>query len=55
MLSYIFGSGKKQSEENADPELAMREQLDDHGDFKCEMDGTLVFDDFLALRAVIMR
>jgi len=33
----------------------MRDQLDDHGDFKCNMDGTLEFEDFLHFRSVVMR
>ena len=56
MLSYLWG-GKKNTEkpENADSELAMREQLDEHGDFNTKVDGTLEYEDFLFIRAVILR
>jgi hypothetical protein len=34
MLSYLFGGSKETKKvENADPELAMRDQMDEHGDF----------------------
>lgn len=56
MLSYLFG--KKSAEaapENADPELAMREALDAHGNFATKIDGTLEFNDFIIFRAIITR
>ena len=53
MLSYIFGSKKK--EENADAELAMRDQLDEHGDFNCRVDGALEFEDYKAFVAIVTR
>jgi hypothetical protein len=44
MLSYIWGGArKKDQKENDDPELAMRENLDAHGDFATKLDGTLEF------------
>ena len=55
MLSYIFGKKDSDKPENADPELAMRDALDSHGDFKTKIDGTLEFEDFLVFRAIIMR
>jgi len=57
MLSYIFGTGTKAVEkvENADPELAMRDQMDEHGDFKTELDGSMVLEDFLIFRGIILR
>lgn len=57
MLSYLWG-GKREANappENDNPELAMREALDAHGDFATNIDGTLVFNDFLTFRAVITR
>lgn len=57
MFSYLWG-GKKADDakpENENAELAMRDQLDSHGDFACKLDGTLEYNDFLVLRAVIMR
>ena len=57
MLSYLWG-GKKAEEakpENENPELAMRDQLDEHGDFATKIDGTLEYEDFLYIRAVIIR
>ena len=55
MLSYLFGKGKDAKTENADPELAMREAMDAHGDFNCKVDGTLEFEDFLVFRGIVMR
>lgn len=56
MLSYLWGGKKdEKKEENADPELAMREALDSHGDFATKIDGTLEWDHFLVFRAIIMR
>jgi hypothetical protein len=55
MLSYLFGKGKSDKKENADAELAMREAMDEHGDFNCKIDGTLEFQDFLVFRAIVMR
>lgn len=57
MLSFLWG-GKKAADakpENDNPELAMREQLDQHGDFVTKLDGTLEYQDFCLLRAVILR
>ena len=53
-----FWGGKKNADaapENEDPELAMREALDAHGEFASAMDGTLEFQDYLVLRAIITR
>lgn len=56
MLSYLWGGKKDEKRpENDDPELAMREALDSHGDFATKIDGTLEWDSFLIFRAVIMR
>jgi hypothetical protein len=56
MLSYIWGGGRKTDiKENDDPELAMRENLDGHGDFATKLDGTLEFQDYLVFRSIIMR
>ena len=57
MFSYLWG-GKKADDakpENENPELAMRDQLDQHGDFNTKIDGTLEYQDFCILRAVILR
>ena len=56
MLSYIWGGARKNDyKENDDPELAMRENLDGHGDFATKLDGTLEFQDYLVFRSIIMR
>jgi len=33
----------------------MRDQLDEYGDFKTETDGTMVLEDYLIFRAIILR
>jgi hypothetical protein len=55
MLSYLWGGKKPEKQENENPELAMREQLDAHGDFATKLDGTMEFKDFLVLRSIIAR
>jgi hypothetical protein len=56
MLSYLFGSKTPATtQENQNPELAMREALDAHGDFQTSIDGALEFKDFCVLRSVIIR
>lgn len=55
MFSYLWGTGTKKEEENSDPELAMREALDQHGEFKLNLDGTMDFEHFLIFRAIVMR
>lgn len=56
MLSYLWKGGKKTEKvENANPELAMREALDEHGEFATNVDGTLQWEQFLAFRSIIMR
>lgn len=56
MLSFLWGGSKKASKpENENPELAMRDQLDDHGDFATKADGTMELKDYLALRSVIIH
>ena len=54
MLSYLFG-GAKPENENENPELAMREAMDRHGEFQTNLDGTLKYDDYVILRAIITR
>ena len=55
MLSYLW-KGKKTNEiENENPEIALREALDNHGDFITDEDGTLQWEQLLALRHIIMR
>ena len=41
--------------ENADPIIAMQEACDAHGEFKTNPDGTLQFEDYKVLRAIILR
>lgn len=59
MLSYLWGGSKttekKEVEENADPELALREQMDAHGEFAQNLDGTLEYEHYKVMRAIIMR
>ena len=64
MFSYLFGSSKNadtqqqaadQRPENDNPELAMRDALDAHGEFPVDVDGTMNFKDFMILRSIIMR
>jgi len=40
ILSYLWG-GKKDTPENDNAELAMREALDNHADFNIKDDGTM--------------
>mgnify|MGYP000970976152 CR=1 FL=1 len=57
MLSYLWG-GKKAADakpENENPELAMREALDAHGQFVTKIDGTLEYEPFLVFRAIVTR
>jgi len=54
MLSYLFG-GAKPADENENPELAMRAAMDSHGEFQTNLDGTLKYDDYVILRAIITR
>lgn len=47
MLSYLIPGGKKNEDkqlENANPELAMREACDDHGEFTTDEQGLLLWD-----------
>lgn len=53
MLSYFFGNGKK--EENQDPILALQEQLDGHGNFDIKSDMCMDLKDFLVFRSIILR
>lgn len=40
--NYLFGKKEEQKKpENENPELAMREQLDEKGDFDTKEDGTM--------------
>ena len=55
MLSYLFGGKKSDKKENDNAELAMREALDEHNEFRIEEDGTMNFDDYIVLRAVVNR
>ena len=55
MLSYLLGTSKANKTENEDPLVALKESIEAHKDFKCKIDGTLEFDDFLVLRSIIFR
>lgn len=56
MLSSIFGSKTAaKPTENENPELAMRDQLDEHGDFATAADGTMEFKDYCVMRSIITR
>jgi hypothetical protein len=57
MLSYLWGGSAKpeKKKENDNAEIAMREQLDEHGDFKVQVDGTLEFKDLLVFRSIVVR
>ena len=57
MLSYLWGGARDADAkpENENAELAMRDQLDEHGDFATKLDGTLEFQDFIYFRAVVLR
>jgi hypothetical protein len=57
MLSYLWGGARAADAkpENENAELAMRDQLDEHGDFATKLDGTLEFQDFIYFRAVVLR
>ena len=43
------------TQENLNPELAMREQCAKHGEFKKKEDGNLEFKDYLVARGIIAR
>ena len=43
------------TKENQDAELAMREQCDKHGEFKRNADNTLQWDDYMALKKIMLR
>lgn len=56
MLGYLWGGKNKATKpENENPELAMRDQLDAHGEFATKSDGTMEIKDYLVLRSIITR
>ena len=55
MLNYLWGGGHFTKTENEDFILAMREDLDHHGEFTCKVDGTMEFVNFLSFRSTITR
>lgn len=55
MLNYLWGGGHFTKTENEDFILAMREDLDHHGEFICKADGTMEFVNFLSFRSAISR
>jgi hypothetical protein len=59
MLGYFFG-GKKEEQrkaksEDTNPQLALVDALDSHGDFEMEEDGTLTWPSIKIIRVVTMR
>ena len=54
VLSYLWG-GKKDKVENENPELAMREALDEKGDFFVKEGGIMDINDFIIFRCIIER
>jgi len=57
MLNYLWG-GERPADakpENEDPELAIREAMQLHGEFKKTKEGTLQWKDFLVFRAIATR
>jgi hypothetical protein len=55
MLSYLWKGKETKKEENENPELAMREACDAHGEFAYNSDGTMQWEAFLVFRSIIMR
>lgn len=57
MLAFLWGGARwpPLRVENEDTILAMREDLEAHGDFACKLDGTMEFIDFLTFRSIIGR
>lgn len=55
MLSYLWKGKKSEKVENENPELAMREACEAHGDFATNADGTLQWEAFLLFRSIVMR
>ena len=56
MVSNLWGSSHKGAKnENENPELAMRDQLDSHGDFNIKDDGTMTTKDVLIIRTIILH
>jgi hypothetical protein len=55
MLNYLWGGGPFTKTENEDFILAMREDLDHHGEFTCKIDGSMEFVNFLSFRSAIQR
>lgn len=53
--NYLFGGKAADKEENADPEKAMQEALNSHGDFAMDTSGVLTFEDTLILRSIVIR
>ncbi len=57
MLAFLWGGARwpLTRVENEDYILAMREDLEAHGNFACKLDGTMEFIDFLTFRSIISR
>jgi len=57
MLAFLWGGARWPITrvENEDFILAMREDLEAHGNFACKLDGTMEFIDLLTFRSIISR
>ena len=54
-LNYLWGGMPYVKKESEDYEVALKEDLDFHGEFELNEDGLMEFVDFLSLRAAIIR
>jgi hypothetical protein len=56
-MKFFFGSTLKEEmeKEPTNPVDAMQQALDNHGDFHTNADGTLIADDTIVMRQVIIR
>lgn len=55
VTNYLFGTKEEAKPENEDPDVALREALDAHGEFAMNEDGVLKWDDCVVLHKTIVR
>lgn len=55
MLKYLWSAKDAKKDENADPDIALKESIEKLGQIKTEVDGTLTPDSILILRAIVLR
>ena len=55
MFSYFFGKQEADAKEHEDPVQAMKDQLDNHGNFEVMEDGCMAINDLIVLRCVVYR